>query len=393
MGAASGAAAPRPARGWIKSKSPIPLPPVLPSADTLLTSTRLRLLDVGYPPVPANGKQPGIRGYLAYANTPPSEDVISRWTTIRPRHRNTGIVCGRTRVIDLDVDDPELAAQCRGIIAEELDEYHSLPCRIGRWPRVMFYGRSDDPDRPTKRFKFPNGSIEFLGHGAHAVVDGIHPDTGKPYYWWDEALWEVEANKLPILTVAAEARIVARIAPVLGGRLSATGTSVPHLAVPTGPGRVPVGQRNDALYRRIKDAAFECNTEAELLARAVALNGSVCVVPLGVKELEAKVRWAWGRKTKGDLWRRGGEARAVITKSECDLLGSDALYLLTRLRIAHGAAAGKTFAMASKAMAPSFPIGWPRIMRARRYLVSVGLLEQVTRTGTKGRPTLFRLPQ
>lgn len=393
MGAASGAAAPRPARGWIKSQSPIRLHPVLPSADTLLTSTRLRLLDAGYPPVPANGKNPGIDGYTAYANTPPSEDAIARWTTVRPRHRNTGIVCGRTRVIDLDVDDPELAAQCRGIIAEELDEYHSPPCRIGRWPRVMFFARSDDPDRRTKRFNFPNGSIEFLGHRAHAVVDGIHPDTGKPYYWWDEALWEVEADRLPILTTEHEAKILAKIAPVLGERQSSVASPSTRSTAYAGTGKVPIGWRNTELFPKVRVAGFSCATQDDLSARATAMNTSLCTVPLDRKEIDGMVRWVWDRKMKGELWHSGGEARAVVTRSEWAALDQDATYLLLGLRQAHDAQPGKLFAVASTAMAKSFKMCARRITRARNNLICSRFLERVGPSGRKGHPAQYRFSQ
>jgi hypothetical protein len=346
-------------------------------------------LDAGYAPVPAKGKRPGIKNYLAYVDSPPSEDTVAEWTTTRPNHRNTGIVCGNTRVIDLDVDDPDLAAECRGIIAEEL-EYRGLPCRVGRWPRVAFYARSNEPARGTRRVKFKNGSIELLGKGAHVVVDGIHPDTGKAYHWWhDEALWEVEACRLPVLTPEHEAKILARAAVVLGGHVSAA----PSAAAAVTVNRVPVGWRDLGLFPRIRDQGLACETQEDLFARAMELNSALCEVPLGQPDIERMVRWVWEKKCASQLWASGGEARAVVTRSEWGLLDPDASHLLAGLRLSHAAQPGKVFAVASRAMAKSFKMGPPRITRARHRLITLGLLEQVGPTGRKGHPTQYRFSQ
>jgi hypothetical protein len=82
-------------------------------------------------------------------------------------------------------------------------------------------------------------------------------------------------------------------------------------------------------------------THDELLDRALILNEQECEDPLPVPEVMKMVRWLWGRKQEGQLWRAGGEARAVLRQSEWEALGPDALQLLTGLRLSHGVEPGK----------------------------------------------------
>jgi hypothetical protein len=234
------------------------------------------------------------------------------------------------------------------------------------------------------------GTVEFLGHKAHVIVDGIHPDTVLPYYWLSDPLWEVQACRLPILTSAVEARLVARIAKALGGKSPDAVAPTTNNAMPISLGPVPIGWRNVELFSKVKDAAFSCDTRDNLSVRAQALNQQWCSVPLDHNEISRIVRWVWDRKTKGELWCRGGEARAVVTRSEWGALDPDAAYLLIGLRQAHQVQAGKLFAVASTAMAKSFKMGPRRITRARDNLIKLGLLEQVGGRGRRGHPTRYR---
>lgn len=358
---------------------------------TPATNIRLRLLDAGFPPVPAQGKVPGINGYPSFVRRPPAERTVIQWEKVRPNHLNTGIVCGHVRVIDLDVDDPNLASQCMRTISSSMGP--DLPCRIGRWPRVALFCRSDDPTKITRRHKFARGAIEFLGYKTHVIVDGMHPVTGKAYYWLKEPLWEIPAEHLPVLGEADEATIVSLIGALLGGGSPPIPSHGPSCGVPTtlNSTPIPVGERNNALFPLILAEARTCTTEAELMNRASSLNATRCAVPVSVSEIQRKVRWVWGRKSAGQLWPGGGEARAILTQTEWAKLGPDAVYLLQGLRLAHGAQPGKLFAVSARAMVARFKMGVPRIVAARKRLIDEGLLEQVGQRGYKGHPTRFRL--
>jgi hypothetical protein len=41
--------------------------------------------------------------------------------------------------------------------------------------------------------------LEFLADGQQLVVDGIHPDTGKPYRWFGGEPWRIRRDELPYI--------------------------------------------------------------------------------------------------------------------------------------------------------------------------------------------------
>ena len=57
--------------------------------------------------------------------------------------------------------------------------------------------------------------VEVLGAGQQAVVAGIHPKTGRPYFWPAGGLEETEPGKLPLVTPAELAEIVAACSKML----------------------------------------------------------------------------------------------------------------------------------------------------------------------------------
>lgn len=363
------------------------LPPV-PFADRQMVShpsnTRLRLLDAGYPPIPAKGKAPGVRGWTRYANALPSPRTIARWASKRLEHQSTGVVCGAVRVLDLDVDDPALSARCQAVISAILGT--DSPYRIGRRPRVAVFFRAQDPYRSSRRYRFPLGSVEFLGRGAQVIVDGIHPHTGLPYYWVNEPLWEVCADKLPVLTEVTESVLVSALGMILGqeettGRLA---TSRRKSAPNTIEGR------NVYLFRPVLKAAFNYDKKQDLLAYASSLNHKTFDTPLPYPEIRKMVNWLWKQKEAGELFPPGGEARAVLPQSVLRQLPPDAIKLLGILKCAHGARPDKLFALVPKAMSKSLGICAHRITRARQFLLDHGYVEQVGPRGGKGRPTQYR---
>lgn len=349
------------------------------------TNVRLRLLDAGYSPVAATGKCPQIRGYTGFADSPPAEATVTGWGTNRPKALNTGIVCGGTRVIDLDVDDPVAAQEAKAAIYDALGGA-APPCRGGRGSRVALFMRSTQSGHRTKQHKFPRGGIEFRGHGAHVVVDGIHPDTGKPYYWMNEPIWEVLQPQLPVITADAETEILLAVTHILGGAVQ----SRPMASASTNT-MVAEGGRNNFLFRKIKDAAAVCDTEQHLIETANGLNRKHCEPPLPTNEILKIVRQVWDWKQQGKLLSKGSQATAFISEAEHKALTPNACHLLAGLRIAHGACPGKLFALVGKAMGEKFKMSAKRIRKARNELLRLGILEKVGPTGRKGHPTQYRL--
>ncbi|MHC2839806.1 AAA family ATPase [Bradyrhizobium diazoefficiens] len=72
---------------------------------------------------------------------------------------------------------------------------------FGKSPKRAIVFRTDDPfSKITANLFAPNGDthkIEFLADGQQVVVDGVHPDTGKPYSWHGDPLYDVKRDYLP----------------------------------------------------------------------------------------------------------------------------------------------------------------------------------------------------
>ena len=78
--------------------------------------------------------------------------------------------------------------------------------------------------------------VEVLGAGQQAVVAGIHPKTGRAYVWPAGGLKETEPVKLPLVTpaelaeiLAACDRILLRYGKAVGARGAAFGQSSPPI--------------------------------------------------------------------------------------------------------------------------------------------------------------------
>jgi RecA-family ATPase len=162
---------------------------------------RLALLANGYWPIPITGKATYQTGWQ---NTVATEAMILGWPQALPDYQNTGILTRTAPAIDIDIKDEAIA----GDIEEHLRGYFNgagrLLRRVGQWPKRAFLFKTDTPFKKLlEEFIAPDGSkhkIEILGDGQQLVVDGIHPDTGKPYTWNDHTPWEVPAAELMLLT-------------------------------------------------------------------------------------------------------------------------------------------------------------------------------------------------
>ncbi|WP_370287985.1 bifunctional DNA primase/polymerase [Siccirubricoccus soli] len=139
-------------------------------------------------PLNQRGKVPGLRGangwhsYNWRAAPEPTADDLARWTEMGA---NVGLRLGEIIAVDIDVSD-SAAAQTMRMVSERT--LGTSPPRIGRAPRMMLLYRSAGEVTKRKvRFRLPTGehAIEILARGQQVVVDGIHPQTLKPYAWPD----------------------------------------------------------------------------------------------------------------------------------------------------------------------------------------------------------------
>jgi len=154
------------------------------------TSTRLRLLDNGWNPIPVIGKKPDLIEWQRHCVEPPTEDEIESWAIKARYAESTGLACGRVCVaIDIDVvSDAELSRQVQGLAASIFGSTPFL--RVGLYPKIAMIYRPDGDDIATRRFKAADGSgdgVDILSTGSQFVAFGNHPDTGQPYQWVGDA--------------------------------------------------------------------------------------------------------------------------------------------------------------------------------------------------------------
>jgi hypothetical protein len=230
-----------------------------------LTSLRLRLREMGYPPVPvvgpnAPGKSPGKRPVmpdwrkrcLAADNA-----EVQRWTKAEPGCTNTGILCDHLAPVDIDVPVPGLAEQVEALAVATLGE---TPLRrVGRAPKVLLVYRPEVPlpKMATPELYLPDGTkvqVEILGKGQQFVAYGVHPDTHREYEWTALGPDVVPLVDLPEVTearlcgflAAAEAMLRAAGGQTQKEREAATGKAAEGPAEPARPKPPPTSQRPPA---------------------------------------------------------------------------------------------------------------------------------------------------
>ena len=135
---------------------------------------------LGYDPCPTDGKVPvGGKGWNTREYT--DADLIGLDAT----DYNVGLRCSNIVGIDIDLTDKAHAQAVEKLVRKVLKLPKSTPRRIGRAPKALLVVRVDQPmkgfdlahDAQGKR----NVLFQVLGEGKQFVVDGIHPDTHKPY--------------------------------------------------------------------------------------------------------------------------------------------------------------------------------------------------------------------
>ena len=88
--------------------------------------------------------------------------------------------------------------------------------RTGQPPKCGLLFRTETPF-PKKRYEYQGGhALELLGLGQQAVIEAIHPKTGKPYEFEHGITpTEIPANELPLLSEARAAELLGFLDEVL----------------------------------------------------------------------------------------------------------------------------------------------------------------------------------
>jgi hypothetical protein len=170
---------------------------------------RLQLVRAGFVPVPLFGKEPpaygknnqrkGFGGWQKLSDV--SEEQIDMWAKTWPDAGNTGILTERAPAIDIDIMNDEAADAVEQLARERFEEHGNILVRFGQAPKRAILLRTDEPfSKIVANVVAPDGTeekIEVLADGQQLVVDGIHPDTQKPYSWHGGQPWETARDALP----------------------------------------------------------------------------------------------------------------------------------------------------------------------------------------------------
>jgi hypothetical protein len=188
---------------------------MLATADT--TALRLRLLSIGYTPLPARGKEIYLTGWASLA---PSTDNIAGWKR-HPDWSNTGIATRNTPAIDIDIIDAAIATMIDNLVFDHFGRGGVILRRVGRAPKRAIIFQAPEPfakrlavfDAPAADGKLPR--IEILASGQQLIAYGIHPDTRRPYLWEPAGPMQVPATQLPVISAKTADRFLADATRVL----------------------------------------------------------------------------------------------------------------------------------------------------------------------------------
>jgi hypothetical protein len=169
---------------------------------------RLQLLDGGYCPIPLVGKIPALKSWQHRQET--TRDEIALWCRTHPAAGNTGILTRHTPTLDIDILDEDAAAAVENLVRERFDERGRVLVRFGRRPKRAILFRTNAPfAKIAVNFAAADGAqaekLEFLCDGQQVVVEGLHPETQRPYEWFGGSPREIQRDDLPAID-AEEAR-------------------------------------------------------------------------------------------------------------------------------------------------------------------------------------------
>jgi hypothetical protein len=249
-----------------------------------MTPTELRLAAKanGFSPIPCKGTAPTLVGWTSKIDATESE--VTSWG--QAMGANTGIVLGLTTGWDTDILHPEASEAVEDAVKDWFDGRGAIPVRRGQGSKWATLLRTDTPFRKIARyFTDPNGGthkIEILGEGQQIVVDGIHPDTGKPYAWHgDYAPWKFSREDLAETTESEVRECLEFVSQMLVERFGFVRSEAEHVGNGDEAGgyRAPVDV--DQLLTGVRVGGIH-NTElvstASLLCAGMSVDAAVLTV-------------------------------------------------------------------------------------------------------------------
>jgi hypothetical protein len=197
--------------------------------ESAVTTTRSRLVKAGYVPVPCHGKAPVRKEWQQlYKDGGVNNEQIELWAKVWPNAVNTGILTRDVPTLDVDILNEEAVDAIEELVNNQFEaDAGRLLTRIGRPPKRAFLFRTDEPfDKITINLTASDGAtgqkLEFLCDGQQVVVDGVHPDTGRPYTWFGGEPGNIKRKDLPVITEFQARELSEHIANVLINRFGYT---------------------------------------------------------------------------------------------------------------------------------------------------------------------------
>lgn len=227
------------------------------AACAAVTARRRRLADNGYCPIAiinwnANdenrGKRPIGREWEKRARQKPPEAAVK---PAEGHALNTGLLCDKLRVIDIDIDDVAIAAQIEAIAVGTLGEaptrYRSNSGRVAKLYRAAAGAPSKRSLTGSQHSKENSLKVEVLGRGNQIVADGMHA-SGVPLEWRNGSPETVlHADLTPVTENQIDAFLTA-IAPLIKPTEEELNRALRRPGAPgekAAPGEKPMGAASD----------------------------------------------------------------------------------------------------------------------------------------------------
>lgn len=174
----------------------------------------VQLVELGYTvlPIRPGTKRPDLKNWPNHETT--AADVVAWYSNGRAAH-GAGVNARNAPAIDVDVLDPDVAQQMSDAI-DAIFPGERLMTRTGLAPKFLVPFRSDTPFRKMTSHVYTDGKnehkVEILGDGQQWVAYHVHPDTGRPYQWWDGlgdgGVADVRHGSLPVLGRESAQRVI-----------------------------------------------------------------------------------------------------------------------------------------------------------------------------------------
>jgi Bifunctional DNA primase/polymerase, N-terminal len=164
------------------------------------------IVDNGYSVVAVlpGTKKPRFERWQAACFLDSDPNFVARHLAAHPED-SIALACGtKITAIDIDETDPDRALQIHLAAIAVLGDTPLV--RYGEFPRRVLVYRTREP-MDTARF----GKFDVLGRGSKFVAYGIHPVTGKPYYWPEDNPADTDLQSLPAVDKPDIERFLERI--------------------------------------------------------------------------------------------------------------------------------------------------------------------------------------